>query len=85
MCQVWIQVFKYIHSFILKLTLRGRHIYPPSVFIVEATEAQEKSGDSRVPAGNSEFEPRQCGSQKVLLDCYTYWLIIIIAIVILSL
>lgn len=85
MCQVWVQVFKYIHSFIVILTFRGRHIYPPSFFIVEATEAQEKSGDSRVPASNSEFEPRQCGSRKVLLDCYTHWLIVIIAIVILIL
>lgn len=60
-------------------------MYPPSFFIVEATEAQEKSGDSRVPASNLEFEPRQCGSRKVLLDCYTHWLIVMIAIVILIL
>lgn len=60
----------HINLFILLPILRGRHIYHPSFFIVEATEAQ-KSRNSKVLASNSEFEPRQCGSWKVTIVTHT--------------
>lgn len=84
MCHVWVQVSTYVNAFILIIILRGRYVYHPSCFIVEATKVQRAQG-TQASNSETEFEPRQSGSGKLLLNCYTYCLIYIIIIVILIL